>query len=301
MRTTETIDAALERIEAGQTLTREAVLALADSPDILAAGMLADAQKRAIHGGRVTYLRLAERDIAVSDAPAIEPSAGELRLTGAPATLDDAVASIASARAHAPDHALSAFSWSDVVRLADRHGQHVESVLRALRAPGLDALGEIAIDGVASLDEVLGPLAAAGFVAVRLHVQKPGPVAERTALWLRVAEAQATFGIVASLGPLPLVISPFKPTTGYDDVKAVALARLAAPRVRHVQVDWRRYGPKLAQVALTFGADDIEGISASDDAPQGRRRAPVEEIRRNIEAAGFEPVERTGRFTAAAR
>ena len=49
-------------------------------------------------------------------------------------------------------------------------------------------------------------------------------------------------------------------------------------------------------MALTFGADDIDGVSASDEAPEGRRRAPLEEIRRNIEAAGFEPVERDGRF-----
>ena len=70
----------------------------------------------------------------------------------------------------------------------------------------------------------------------------------------------------------------------------VALARLAAPGIRHVQVDWPRYGPKLAQVALTFGADDVDGVSASDEAPEGRRRAPLEEIRRNIEAAGFAAV-----------
>ena len=78
-------------------------------------------------------------------------------------------------------------------------------------------------------------------------------------------------------------------------MKTVAIARLAAPNVPHIQVDWLRYGPKLAQVALTFGADDVDGISASDAAPEGRRRAPLEEIRRNIEAAGFEPVERDGR------
>jgi 2-iminoacetate synthase ThiH len=78
----------------------------------------------------------------------------------------------------------------------------------------------------------------------------------------------------------------------------VAIARLAAPNVPTIQVDWRRYGPKLAQVALTFGADDIYGVSATDDAPEGRRRAPLEEIRRNIEAAGFEAVERDGHFSA---
>jgi len=79
-------------------------------------------------------------------------------------------------------------------------------------------------------------------------------------------------------------------------VKMVAIARLAAPEVPSIQVDWLRYGPKLAQVALTFGADDIDGISPSDAAPEGRRRVPLEEIRRNIDAAGYTPVERDGRF-----
>jgi 2-iminoacetate synthase ThiH len=63
-----------------------------------------------------------------------------------------------------------------------------------------------------------------------------------------------------------------------------------------VQVDWLRYGPKLAQVALTFGADDVDNVSTSDDAPEGRRRAPLDEVRRNIEAAGFTPAKRDGRF-----
>ena len=76
----------------------------------------------------------------------------------------------------------------------------------------------------------------------------------------------------------------------------VAIARLAAPNIPDVQVDWRRYGPKLAQVALTFGANDVDGVTASDEAPDGRRRAPLEEVRRNIEAAGFTPAERDGRF-----
>jgi aminodeoxyfutalosine synthase len=97
-----------------------------------------------------------------------------------------------------------------------------------------------------------------------------------------------------------MTLGAFRPTTGYEDVKMVAIGRLAAPNIPTVQVDWRRYGPKLAQVALTFGADDIDGVSPSDEAPEGRRRAPLEEIRRNIEAAGFQAVERSGRFTVLA-
>ena len=119
---------------------------------------------------------------------------------------------------------------------------------------------------------------------------------KRTDLLLRAAELQDRFGCIQTLSPLPMTLTSFRPTTGYDDVKMVAIGRLAAPNIGTIQVDWRRYGPKLAQVALTFGADDVEGISASDEAPEGRRRAPLEEIRRNIEAAGFEAIERTGRF-----
>ena len=68
-----------------------------------------------------------------------------------------------------------------------------------------------------------------------------------------------------------------------------------------IQVDWTLYGPKLAQVALTVGADDVDGVSPVDDMSEGRRRAPLEEIRRNIRAAGLEPVERNGRFESIAR
>jgi 2-iminoacetate synthase ThiH len=49
-------------------------------------------------------------------------------------------------------------------------------------------------------------------------------------------------------------------------------------------------------VALTVGADDLDAVSPENDSPEGRRRAPLEEVRRNIRAAGQEPVERNGRF-----
>jgi 2-iminoacetate synthase ThiH len=49
-------------------------------------------------------------------------------------------------------------------------------------------------------------------------------------------------------------------------------------------------------VALTVGADDVDAVPAEDDMSAGRRRAPLEEIRRNIVAAGQDPIERNGRF-----
>ena len=79
------------------------------------------------------------------------------------------------------------------------------------------------------------------------------------------------------------------------------MARLVVDNVPSIQVDWSLYGPKLAQVALTVGADDVDAVSPEEATAEGRRRAPLEEIRRNIRAAGFEPVERNGRFDVLTR
>jgi aminodeoxyfutalosine synthase len=88
------------------------------------------------------------------------------------------------------------------------------------------------------------------------------------------------------------------PSTGYDDVKQVALARLFVTSVDSIQVDWALYGPKLAQFALTIGADDVDGVAAIDPGTLGTRRSPIAEILGNIRSAGLEPVERNARYEA---
>jgi aminodeoxyfutalosine synthase len=135
----------------------------------------------------------------------------------------------------------------------------------------------------------------AGLALARLTIHQL-PSADTPALMKQIANLQQVVGVVRAFAPLPRRLNPAVPTTGFDDVKRVALARLYVENIPSIQVDWALYGPKLAQVALTVGADDIDAVSAVDDDAEGRRRAPLEEIRRNIRAAGFEPVERNGRF-----
>lgn len=285
-------DAHIERVAAGERLSADEIRELARTPDILPLGMLADALRKRLHGSRVTFLRVATCAFDQSIADAVPPSARELRLTGSPDSLDAAVNAVQAARSVAGLRTVAAFSWADAERWrgADGHG-----VLKQLHDAGLDAIAELPLDKIGDPRTALRALTTRGFTQVRLAVAN-SPAAERTELLLRAAELQDEFGCVQSLDPLPSKLAAYRPTTGYDDVKMVAIARLAAPNIPTIQVDWQRYGPKLAQVALTFGADDIYGVSSSDEAPEGRRRAPLEEIRRNIEAAGFEPVERDGRF-----
>jgi aminodeoxyfutalosine synthase len=303
---TSLFDQYVERIVAGERLADGDIRELAQTPDVLPLGMLADALRRRLHGTRATFVRVASCPFDQPFTNAVLPSAREIRITGSPDTLDIAETAVKTAREVAGERTVAAFSWGDIVRLAGgggearkerRQGVPVDRVLEKLRAAGLDALAELPIDTTPDLRSAIQQLKNAGFDRLRLSVVRIA-AAERTGLLLQAGELQDEFGIIQSLDPLPSALAAFRPTTGYEDVKMVAIARLAAPNIPTIQVDWPRYGPKLAQVALTFGADDIYGISASDDAGEGRRRAPLEEIRRNIEAAGFEPVERDGRFAS---
>jgi aminodeoxyfutalosine synthase len=291
MTTISTFDTHMARLAAGEPLTADGIRALAASPDVLALGMLADTVRRRRHGRVATYLRVAT--VRGEAAPtAIDAAAREVRLSGAPETLAGAVAAVGAARAASGERLLSAFSWRDVARLAG--GADVGAVLGELRRAGLDALAELPLDAIDDPAGALQRVVDAGLAPIRVTFEK-ADAATRVDLLLAAARLRERFDGILAINPLPMALNAFRPTTGYEDVKMVAIARLATD-IPSVQVDWQRYGPKLAQVALTFGADDIDGVSPSADAPEGRRRAPLEEIRRNIEAAGFAPAERDGRF-----
>lgn len=295
--TVTTFESHLARIDAGEALTPDAIRDLSGVPDIVSLGMLADALRRRLHGGRATFVRVACCPFEKSFSDGVPPAAREVCITGAPDSLEVAVTAVTSARAVAGSRTVSGFSWADIQRLSGT-ARDAGAVLERLRQAGLDRLAELPLDTTTDVDAALACLRAAGFERIHLTVESGGQ-ASRPELWLRAAALQATIGGIQSINPLPTVLKTFRSTTGYEDVRSVALARLAAPHIPSVQVDWMRYGPKLAQVALTFGADDVWGVSASDLAPEGRRRAPLEEIRRNIEQAGFEAVERDGRFAVA--
>lgn len=297
MTTSVTFDSLMARVAAGERLLADDITQLATTPDILPLGMLADAVRRRLHGTQVTYLRVAACAFDTSFADAVPPTAREVRITGAPATLGIALAAVESAKAVAGQRTVSGFSWLDIERFGAEHS--VAHALEQLRARGLESVAELPLDRVEDIEGALDRLVAAGFQRIRLSVDK-APAADRVPLLLRAAALQDKYAAIQAIDPLPTALQTFRPTTGYEDVKMVALARLAAPNIPSVQVDWPRYGPKLAQVALTFGADDLDGVPASDEAPDGRRRAPLEEIRRNIEAAGFSPAERDGHFALVA-
>jgi aminodeoxyfutalosine synthase len=264
-----------------------------ESPDLIAIGVRADDVRRQMHSGRTTFLRVFE--IHVEAPPAALPSrlsAGEFRIVGRPSSLDVAVSAVRAAATLAGDVLVTGFSLSDLQELA---GTSFATGCSRLHEAGLAGIAEVQVD---RLDpESIGAVRQArscGLLVDRLTVAEADP--DRIAVTLRAREFQESVGGFRTFAPLPRTMSISTPSTGYDDVKGVAIARLLVTSVESIQVDWSLYGPKLAQVALTVGADDVDRVAAVDSGTLGARRSPIEEIKGNIRSAGLEPVERDARF-----
>lgn len=281
-------------------VTDAELTALAASHDIISVGMMADDIRRQRHGVRTTFVRVADVDATVGAPVSVPPGAGELRIVGVPASRTAAVARVAEVIRAAAGIAVSAFSLADLETLAAREQITLRELLEELCSAGLELIAEAPFDRLADPRLSIEEVNIAGLTLARLTVHQ-SPSTDPLPLLKAVADLQRSVGVIRAFAPLPRNVNPAAPTTGYDDAKRVALARVIVDNVPSIQVDWSLYGPKLAQVALTMGADDVDGVSAEDETTQGRRRALLEEIRRNIRAAGQEPVERTGRFDPVAR
>lgn len=279
-------------------MTRSDAERLLASSDLLKLGQMADAAKRERHGDRVTYVTVFEIRVDADEPRTLEIPEGarEIRLVGTPRSIDDAEAAVVAARAVAGDRAVTGFTLSDLEALSTQAGLRLTETAARLSSAGLESTAEVSIDLLVDPLRTVGDLISGGLQAWRVVVQR-APWDERLALIDRVSELQAATGALRAFAPLPRIDDRAAPSTGFDDVRTIAVTRLMCPSVEHVQVDWPLYGPKLAQVALTYGADDIDGVSAVDALGLGWRRAPTEDVERNIKAAGYTPVARSGRFT----
>ena len=284
----------MEGMTAAAVNENEALAILAE-PNVIAVGARGDEERRRRHGVKTTFVRVFE--IHVEAVPASLPSgasAGEIRLMGKPASVAAAVAAIKAARALAGTIPLTAFSLADLADLVDGSAASLTDLAGRLAAAGLEIVAEAPVDALADPVGAVRAVRDGGLLVPRLTVREMAED-DRVRLVSLARDIQSAVGGVRAFAPLPRVTSVAQPTTGYDDVKVIAMARLLAGNIDSIQVDWPLYGPKLAQVALTMGADDVDGVSPLEG-DLGRRRSPIEEIRGNIVAAGLEPVERDGRF-----
>ena len=287
-------------------MTIEAAQAILEDRNVVAVGARGDDERRRRHGTKTTFVRVLE--IHVDAIPAALPaaaSAGEIRIVGQAASPDALVAAVTQARSIGGTIPVTGFSLADLLEMAG--GTAVLKDLAArLSVAGLYAVSEVPLDRLPAAPQAIRMARDGGLQVLRLTVHgspatdplatdQHGPTrgSGGLALLARARDVQAAVGGIRAFAPLPRVTSIAQPTTGYDDVRQIAVARLFVDNIDSIQVDWQLYGPKLAQVALTMGADDIDGVSPLEG-DLGRRRSPLEEIRGNIAAAGLEAIERDG-------
>ncbi len=284
------------KVASGQSFSRSDVERVVARPDLVTVGSLGERARKRLHGDRVTYLRVCE--LGPADALPAGHHAREVRLVGAPASVDDATNRARAAVQAAAGIPVTGFSLADLLELAAGDLARLSDLAGALRAAGLSAVAEAPLDQFGTprrAADVIGAVVAAGLPVWRATFTR-APADARLDLLERACAVQAETGALKVLAPLPRVEEADRPSTGYDDVRTIVAARLLCGEIPSIQVDWPLYGPKLAQVAITYGADDIDGIAAIDPPDAGRRRSPREEIERHIHAAFAEPAERDGRF-----
>ena len=84
-----------------------------------------------------------------------------------------------------------------------------------------------------------------------------------------------------------------------DDLRTLAMSRLILDNVPHIKAYWVMYGKQTTEMALMFGADDIDGtiddstkIYSMAGAEDKRPKMSVEQMREMVTRAGFHAVER---------
>ena len=97
--------------------------------------------------------------------------------------------------------------------------------------------------------------------------------------------------------PANTALAHLSTTTGFDDLKQIAISRLILDNIPHIKAYWIMMTPSVAQIAQRFGANDIDGTVVEEKIYHDAGATTAQHLRRQdllrlIREAGREPVER---------
>jgi aminodeoxyfutalosine synthase len=226
-----------------------------------------------------------------------------------------------------PDVHIQAFTCVEIQHLADLAGKSVDDTLEELKEAGLGSLpGGGAEVFSPRIRELTCPkkLDGAGWLRVAKTAHRCGLKSNATMLYghietiderlehldaLRQAQDETggfmTF-IPLAFHPKNTELADLSRTTGVNDLKNIAVARLMLDNFPHIKAYWVMIGPKLAQVALSFGADDMDGTVKEEiitrmAGGESEQALGHKTLIRLIKEAGREPVERDTLYNVLAR
>jgi len=217
-----------------------------------------------------------------------------------------------------PQVHLKAFTMVEIAYLAKRAKLPIRDVLIKLRDAGMDSqpgggaevfservrriICDHKIDGnewldVAKISHELGIKTNCTMLYGHIETEE-----DRVDHLVRLRDVQDQTGGFQTFIPLAFhpdntALSHIPKTTGYDDLRNIAVARLMLDNIPHIKAYWVMMSEAVAQIALRFGADDLDGTvveekiyhDAGAKTSQALRRG---ELLRLIREAGREPQER---------
>jgi len=222
-------------------------------------------------------------------------------------------------RAAWPELKIKAYTAVEIHFFAEKFKKTYEEVLRELKAAGVDTLpgggAEIfasrvrrkICDDKATADEWLEVHRVAHRLGMKTNATMLygtiETLAERVDHMARLRTLQDETGGFQVFIPLAfhpehnMIGKAFPKPTGYDGLRTYATARLFLDNFDHIKAYWVMLGERLAQTALSFGVDDLDGTvieeriyhMAGAKTPQALSES---ELHRLIRAAGRVPVER---------
>ena len=285
-------DSIAKKLDVGEPLSDVDISELSSTTNLLRLGALADERRRCESGARVTFVRVFEVIFGEKlNSQKVPDTAGEVRIIGCPDSIDNEIQEVQRVVSLSGRTPVTGFKLEELVSLCGGESERFEQLVSSLKQSGLACVSEVSVDSdidVSWIECCVGMGLPINSAVIQSSVMSADVAANRIKGW------NHAYGIQA-FSPLPKNLLP-EPTTGYKDVHRVALARVLVDNIPSIQVDWGLYGPKLAQVALAFGANDVDRVSPFDSFENGRRRGPLEELKKNIHAASLEPVQRNCRF-----
>lgn len=235
------------------------------------------------------------------------------------------LALVSEIRRRHPEMHIKAFTAPEIAHFAERGGLSQKEVLSRLIQAGMNAMpgggAELFSERMRKkyCPEKLNP---EGYLEIHQTAHRLGigtnatmlygldeTAAERAKHLLALRAAQDQSGGFACFIPLPYQpgegAAPNRGPAPLTSLAVTAMARLVLDNFPHVKAYWPMLGLETAAVALSFGADDLDGTLGEERIAHAAgaktpRSATRERMEDTIRQGGFEPTERDGMFNPCA-
>ncbi|HEY8297102.1 MAG TPA: CofH family radical SAM protein [Candidatus Baltobacteraceae bacterium] len=224
-----------------------------------------------------------------------------------------------------PHVQLSLFTAAEIEYMAKRHRLSFAALIAMLKEAGLDNVngGGAEIFAEETRKKICpGKVNSENWLAIHEELHRQGVASNATMLYGQIESLEDRVDHLVRLREsqerspgfnafIPLAFHPDGNelndcgwTTGLDDIRTFAVARLMLDNFDHIKAYWMIQGLKVCQVALQFGADDMDGTHGSTDEEMIYHSAGTQSgqfvddrtFRALIEQAGYEPVRRNSTY-----